>query len=27
DLYGFDESWRIREEVYLPLNQHTLKSS
>jgi hypothetical protein len=27
DLYGFDDSWRIREEVYLPLNQHTLKSS
>lgn len=27
DLYGFDKSWRIREEVYLPLNQHTLKPS
>ena len=27
DLYGFDNSWRIREEVYLPLNQHILKSS
>jgi hypothetical protein len=27
DHYGFDESWRIREEVYLPLNQHTLKPS
>jgi len=27
DLYGFDDSWRIREEVYLPLNQHTLKPS
>jgi len=27
DLYGFDNSWRIREEVYLPLSQHTLKPS
>jgi len=27
DLYSFDNSWRIREEVYLPLNQHTLKPS
>jgi len=27
DLYGFDESWRIREEVYLPLSQHILKPS
>jgi len=27
DLYGFDESWRIREEVYLPLKQHILKPS
>ena len=27
DLYGFDDSWRIRDEVYLPLNQHTLKPS
>jgi len=27
DLYGFDNSWRIREEVYLPLNKHTLKPS
>jgi len=27
DLYGFDQSWRIREEVYLPLSQHTLKPS
>lgn len=27
DLYSFDDSWRIREEVYLPLNQHILKPS
>jgi hypothetical protein len=27
DLYGFDSSWRIRQEVYLPLNQHILKPS
>jgi len=27
DLYGFDDSWRIREEVYLPLSKHILKPS
>ena len=24
DLYAFDQSWRIREEVYLPVDSHTL---
>jgi len=27
DLYGYDNSWRIREEVYLPLIKHQLKPS
>lgn len=24
DLYAFDTSWRIREEVYLPIEKHTM---
>ena len=27
DLYSFDESWRIRTEVFLPIHEHTIKSS
>ena len=27
DLYAFDESWRIREEVVLPLKQHVMNNS
>ena len=27
DLYAYDNSWRIREEVYLPLRKHHLKPS